>query len=146
MQQKNTYGRLKNAELKIVQGGKDDSTEKFNYITELYESKKVEIKNKDERIQFLEEEVAKLSKLTTRQVPFSQISAEARANYVNLQSLGFAYTLITDFNKMDTIPVFEVVWKKKAKNKEIKEDTEKLTEWLKLRINDQKAQVKLGQS
>ncbi|MGB5319965.1 DUF389 domain-containing protein [Eudoraea sp.] len=143
---KNTYGRLKNAELKIVQGGRDDSTEKFNYITELYESKKVEIKNKDERIQFLEEEVAKLSKLTTRQVPFSQISAEARANYVNLQSLGFAYTLITDFNKMDTIPVFEVVWKKKAKNKEIKEDTEKLTEWLKLRINDQKAQVKLGQS
>ncbi|WP_276390645.1 DUF389 domain-containing protein [Eudoraea chungangensis] len=143
---KNTYSRLKNTEMKIVQGGRDDSEEKFNYITELYESKKVEIQNKDERIRLLENEIAKLSKLTTRQVPFQQISAEAKANYENLESLGFAYTLVTDFNKMDTIPIFEVVWKKGAKKREVRKDSEKLQEWLKLRINDKKAQVKQRQS
>ncbi len=143
---KNTYGRLKNTDLKVVQGGRDDSEEKFNYISELYESKKVELKNKDERIQFLEEEVAKLSKLTTREVPFKQISREAKANYENLESIGFAYTLVTDFNKVDTIPVFEIVWKSKTKNRDIKKDSDKLREWLKVRINDSRTRVKMVKS
>jgi hypothetical protein len=141
-EQKNTFSRLKNTELKIVQGGRDDSEIKFNYINELYESKKAELLNKDERISLLESELAQMSKLTTKQIPFEQISAEAKTNYDNLDSLGFAYTITTDFTKIDTIPIFEVVWKKDTKQSDINQDTQKLSKWLKLRINDDKVRIK----
>ena len=98
--------------------------------------------NKDERINLLESEIAKLSKLTTKQIPFEQISAEAKLNYENLESLGFAYTITTDFSKIDTVPIFEVAWKKGAKRRDIEEDTEKLQNWLKLRLNDNKIRLR----
>ncbi|MFC2147644.1 DUF389 domain-containing protein [Bacteroidota bacterium] len=142
IEQKNTFSRLEDTELKIVQGGRDDSEIKFNYINELYESKKAELLNKDERINLLETELAKMSKLTTKQIPFQQISAEAKTNFENLDSLGFAYKITTDFTKIDTIPIFDVVWKKDAKRRDIKEDTQKLSKWLKLRLNDNSVQVK----
>jgi len=141
-EQKNTFSRLKKTELKIVQGGRDDSEIKFNYINELYESKKAELLNKDERISLLESELAKMSKLTTKQIPFQQISAEAKTNYNNLDSLMFAYTITTDFNKIDTIPIFEVVWKKGTKRNDINQDTQKLSQWLKLRLNDNNVRIK----
>ena len=141
-EQKNTFSRLEDTELKIVQGGRDDSEIKFNYINELYESKKAELLNKDERINLLESELANLSKLSAKQIPFRQISAEAKANFENLDSIGFAYTITTDFTKIDTIPIFEVVWKKDTKKRDIKEDTQKLNNWLKLRLNDNKVRVK----
>ena len=142
IEQKNKFSRLEDTELKIVQGGRDDSEIKFNYINELYESKKAELLNKDERINLLESELANLSKLSAKQIPFRQISAEAKANFENLDSLGFAYTITTDFTKIDTIPIFEVVWKKDTKKRDIKEDTQKLSNWLKLRLNDNKVRVK----
>jgi len=142
IEQKNTFSELVETELKIVQGGRDDSEIKFNYINELYESKKAELLNKDERIDFLETELAKMSKFSTKQIPFEQISAEAITNFENLDSLGFAYRITTDFTKIDTIPIFEVVWKKDAKQEDIKEDTQKLSKWLKLRLNDNKVRVK----
>ncbi len=142
IEQKNSFSRLEDTELRIVQGGRDDSEIKFNYINELYESKKAEVLNKDERINLLESEIAKLSKLTTKQIPFEQISAEAKLNYENLESLGFAYTITTDFSKIDTVPIFEVAWKKGAKRRDIEEDTEKLQNWLKLRLNDNKIRLR----
>jgi uncharacterized hydrophobic protein (TIGR00271 family) len=141
-EQKNTFSRLEETELKIVQGGRDDSEIKFNYINELYESKKAELLNKDERINLLESELANLSKLSAKQIPFRQISAEAKTNFENLDNLGFAYTITTDFTKIDTIPIFDVVWKKGTKQSDIKKDTQKLSNWLKLRINDEKVQIK----
>lgn len=141
-EQKNTFSRLEDTELKVVQGGRDDSEIKFNYINELYESKKAEISNKDERIKLLESELANLSKLSAKQIPFRQISAEAKTNFENLDNLGFAYTITTDFTKIDTIPIFDVVWKKGTKQSDIKKDTQKLSNWLKLRINDEKVQIK----
>ena len=140
--QKNKYSKLVDAELKVVQAGRDDSEEKFNYVSELYESKKAELVNKDERIRVLEEELATLSKLASKQIPFQEISAEAKANYENLSSLGFSYTVKTDFSKIDTIPIFEVKWKDAANKKQIETDTRKLNDWLKLRLKDGKIQIK----
>ncbi len=140
--QKNKYSKLQNTELKVVQAGRDDSEEKFNYVNELYESKKAELLNKDEKIRLLESELANLSKLKARQIPFDNISAEAKVNYNNLAAIGFSYTIKTDFNKTDTIPVFEVKWKEGTKQKEIEADTKKINDWLKLRLNNKAIQVK----
>lgn len=140
--QKSQYSRLKDAELHIIQGGKDDSQEKFNYVSELYEKNKAELLNKDEQIRLLEEEVASLTRNVGKQIPFREISAEAKANYENITGLGFSYQIRTDFNKLDTIPVFEVQWKNAVANSQKEADTKKILTWLKLRLQDSTLVIK----
>lgn len=140
--QKNEYSRLKDAEFRILQGGKDDSQEKFNYVSELYEKNKAELLNKDEQIRLLEDEVANLTKNAGKQIPFRNISAEAKANYENVAGLGFSYQIQTDFNKLDTVPVFEVKWKEGIKKNQKDIDAKKMTTWLKLRLQDSTLVVK----
>ncbi|RAJ10199.1 DUF389 domain-containing protein [Arenibacter echinorum] len=140
--QKNTFDKLKNIELKIVQGSKNQELDQMRYVSELYESKKAELLSKEQQIQVLKEEVGKMSKIVEQQIPFQEISAEAKTNYENLTSLGFSYTITTDFNKLDTIPVFNVKWKKGVPDKQIKTDSQKLTDWLRLRLKNSKIQVR----
>lgn len=136
------YPELEDVELKIIQGSKNETVDQFKYVNELYESKKAELLSKDERIKILEEDLVKLNKLKTSQIPFEDISAEAKANYGNLETLGFSYTIKTDFKKLDTIPVFEVSWNKDVKKSQIETDTKKITDWLKLRLKNTKIEVK----
>ena len=136
------YSKLGTTELKIVQGGQDDSEEKFRYVSELYESKKAELLNKDERIRLLEEELAQMSSVSRALLPFNDITAEARANYEDLQGIGFAYTLQTDFSKTDTIPVFEVRWKEDVPPARREENLKKISNWLQVRLKNNKVQVR----
>ncbi|MEQ8217209.1 MAG: DUF389 domain-containing protein [Arenibacter sp.] len=144
--QKNTFDKLRNVELKIVQGSKNLELDQMKYVSELYESKKAELLSKEQQIQVLKEEVGKMSKIVEQQIPFQDISAEAKTNYENLTSLGFSYTITTDFNTLDTIPVFSVKWKKGVPDKQIKTDSQKLTDWLRLRLKNSKIQVREEQS
>ena len=140
--QKEAYSKLKNVDLRIIQGSKNTAGDQLKYVSELYESKKAELLSKDEKIKVLEESLGKMGKLAAMQIPFPEISAEARTNYENLSSLGYSYTIITDFNKTDTIPIFEIQWAKSAKKNEIEADTKKLGEWLKLRLKNKQIQIK----
>ena len=140
--QKNQYSRLKDADLHIIQGGKDDSEEKFNYVSELYEKNKAELLNKDEQIKMLKEEVSHLSKNAEKQIPFKEISAEARANYENLAEMGFSYQISTDFKKLDTVPVFSIKWKEGIRSPQKDADAKKMLVWLKLRLQDSTLVVK----
>lgn len=140
--QKNQFSRLKNSELHIIQGGKDDSEEKFNYVSELYEKNKAELLNKDEQIRLLEAEVATLTKNAGKQIPFKEVSAEAKANYENISELGFSYQVKTDFKKLDTVPVFEVKWKEGVRSSQKEADSKKMLAWLKLRIQDSTLVIK----
>ena len=136
------FSRLGNTRLKIVQGGKGDAQQRFDYVNELYESKKTEIANKDERIRVLEEEVSNLNRRVGRQIPFRTISTEARANYENLESIGFSHKIRTNFQKLDTIAVFEVQWKKGTSKRRRRTETEKMHEWLKIRLGDNRVQIR----
>jgi hypothetical protein len=133
---------LKNSELHIIQGGKDDSEEKFNYVSELYEKNKAELLNKDEQIRLLEAEVATLTKNAGKQIPFKEVSAEAKANYENISEMGFSYQVKTDFKKLDTVPVFEVKWKEGVRSSQKEADAKKMLAWLKLRIQDSTLVIK----
>lgn len=136
--QKNKYSKLEDTDLKIVQGGRDDSEQKFNYVNELYETKKAELLDRDDRIRLLEDELANLSKLATKQIPFQDISAEAKVNYDNLVALAFSYVVSTDFSKLDTIPVFEATWKDISDINAVNQQSKKLEDWLKIRLKDNK--------
>ena len=143
--QKNEFPRLQTAELRVVQGGKDDSEEKFNYVSELYEAKKAELLTKDERIRVLEAELADLSQNVSKQIPFAEVVSEARINYENLAGLSFAYQISTDFSRMDTIPVFEVRWKENSNRSQRNADTQRLQNWLRTRLKDSTVVLRITQ-
>ncbi len=140
---KNTYTRLKDADLRVLQGGRDDSEQKFNYVNELYESKKAELLTKEERIRVLEEEVANLGKYAAQSIPFQEISAEAKINYENVVGLGFSNRIQTDFNKLDTVALFELQLKKGLTSDQRQVELKKMTSWLRVRLKDSTLQVKI---
>lgn len=140
--QMKAYSELEEAEYRVVQGAQSDSDEKLRYVSELYEAKKLELLSKDQRIQILEEELSKMSSLADGLFPFESVSAEARVNYEGLAGLGFAYTLQTDFSKTDTIPVFEARWKEEVNAQQQEEQLKKLSEWLRIRLKNERIQVR----
>ncbi|MEO1011612.1 MAG: DUF389 domain-containing protein [Bacteroidota bacterium] len=139
--QKDEFSKLKDAELRIIQGSKSDELDQLKYVNELYESQKAVLLGKDEKIQLLELEVNRLKQMSTKQIPFKEISAEAKTNYESLSAMGFSYTIQTDFKKTDTIPVFEVRWKNGISRNQKQTDTKKLTDWLRLRLKDNNIQL-----
>lgn len=134
--------RLKGSELHVIQGSKSGEADQLKYINELYESQKNQLSSKDEKIAFLESELGRLSQASSGQIPFKEISLEAKANYENLDRLGYSYLISTDFTKTDSIPVFEITWKTDAKRVQTEKDAKKLLEWLKLRLNNNNLQIK----
>ncbi|SNR81368.1 uncharacterized hydrophobic domain-containing protein [Maribacter sedimenticola] len=136
------YQQLKGIDLVVVQGSKSDEANELKYVNELYESQKSILSNKDERIKFLETELLRLNQISSNQIPFNEISLEAKTNYENLERMGYAYLISTDFNKTDSIPLFEVTWKKDANRSETVKDMTKLQEWLRLRLNNKNIQIK----
>lgn len=136
------YKQLKNCELTIVQGSRSDEANELKYVNELYESQKTILTSKDEKIQVLESELTRLNQISSNQIPFKEISLEAKTNYENLERLGYAYLISTDFTKTDSIPLFEVTWKKEANRTETVKDMNKLQNWLRLRLNNKRIQLK----
>lgn len=140
--QMNEYPKLVGTALNVVQGSKNEAAEQLKYVNELYESQKNQLSSKDEKISFLESELMRLNKGAAGQIPFQEISLEAKTNYENLSRLAYSFLISTDFAKTDTIPVFEVTWKKEAKRAQTEKDMKKLQEWLKLRLQNKDVQLK----
>ena len=136
------FDYLKECELKLVHGSQNQQIDQLKYVEELYQSQKNQLLGKNEKIRFLESEVNQMKRFKAKQIPFHDISAEAKSNYENLISLGFAHTIVTDFIKVDTIPVFEVTWKPSVKRAKTEADTKKLLNWLKIRLKDSTIQLK----
>lgn len=139
---KNTYGKLKDVELRVVQGSQDLGSDQMRYVNELYETKKAEVLSKEQQIQILKEEVEKMGKMVAQQVPFQEISSEVRINYTDVDNLGYSPTISTDFTRMDTIPIFNVRWKSGLSEEQKIKDAQRLTEWLRLRLKNPKIQVR----
>ncbi|NNC62034.1 MAG: hypothetical protein HKO11_06840, partial [Eudoraea sp.] len=92
-----------------------------------------------------EQELTELSSFARKQIPFTDISAEAQSQYDNLEKISFSYMVTTDFKSLDTIPVFEVKWKEGIQIDQLNTDLKKLNEWLKIRLKDSKVLVKVSQ-
>lgn len=139
---KNTYSRLIDTDLLVLQGGRDDSEQKFKYVNELYESKKAELLTKEERIRVLEEEVATLGRYAQNSIPFEDITAEAKVTYKNVAGIGFSNRIQTDFNKIDTIALFEVKLKEGLSDEQSTVEMKIISDWLRVRVKDSTIQVR----
>lgn len=132
--------KLSDTQLKIYQGA-DQSGElaekisgelKAGILEDLYVNNEQKLRDKETRIQFLEDEITKLK---ISEVPFQELSKEVKINYSDLNSFGYSRKLITNFDKVDTISVFEVDWSNRIGNRTRSSNEEKLAEWLKFKLN-----------
>ncbi|MFP2997771.1 DUF389 domain-containing protein [Spongiivirga sp. MCCC 1A20706] len=124
---------LSRAKLTVFQGGRDDTQERLEYITELYQDKKAQLSSKEAQIQLLEDEVAELSKLKD-EVDFNAIISEAKINYEDLQEMGYARLVKSNFSKMDTTLLFTIKWKDSMDTSKSFEAQRKLKKWLQTRL------------
>ncbi|QCW98927.1 DUF389 domain-containing protein [Aggregatimonas sangjinii] len=131
------FDRLRETKLQIIQGAQNERLDQSKYIEELYESQKANLLGKDERIRLLQSEVARLKKSVARDIPFADISKEAKANYNDLISLEYDNAVRTDFSKIDTMAIFEIKWKKGVGKNQILRDNKKIHDWLKVRLKDE---------
>ena len=93
----------------------------------------------------LEEELSRMSRFASSQIPFEDIAAEAQANYPNLKGLDYAFTLQTNFEKTDTVPVIRPLWKEETTEQLRKEDLERFMAWIQVRLKNSKIQVRSGE-
>lgn len=134
------YG-LPKSSLQIQQDDKSSLLEdEINMIKNSYLKNQNLIANKDEIIQQKEaliiEKETQLQHILKQQIPFIQISQEAKIIYNDLEKISFANKLETNFKTIDTIVVFEATWKLKNTKKE-----EQLKQWLQTRLNKTKIEV-----
>lgn len=123
-----------------VRQNKDDSDIRndLNNLRDLYaqnqkiiSSRDDNIAQKDAKIKLLETQMNAFFK---NKIPFEQISKEAKINYQDLKSLSFYKRITTDFNKIDTLVVFETAWADSMQETVLQNNLEKLKLWLKTRL------------
>ncbi len=132
--------KLEDCNLRIYQGT-DRSGElaaqisgdlKADILEELYVKNETAIRDKDERIRFLENEVARLR--INEKVTFEALSNEAKLVYPFLTSISYAETVTNNFSKIDTLPTVTVIWDKSLNRKERAESNKILAEWIKFKL------------
>ena len=119
----------------------DDETSKLlseiNLIKGSYIKNQEQMATKDELIQEKESEIkrltSELNQILQKQIPFAQISEEAKINYTGLKKINFYQLISTDFKKTDTVPVFQFTWYPTVTNTAYQEA--KLKKWLETRLN-----------
>lgn len=129
---------LKEARLIVRQGTSQagdmatiSSQVRSGILEDLYVRNQEVIEDKDARINLLENE---LLRYRQENFSFQDLSREIKINYENIQNLSFANRVTTNFSRIDTIPTFTVTWRQNVSARNKREDTEKLQNWLSLRL------------
>ena len=80
--------------------------------------------------------------MAARNVPFQDIIQEAKISYTSITGIGFSNRIQTDFNRMDTIPLFEVKLRDDLSVDQRNTELKNITDWLKVRVKDSTIQVR----
>jgi uncharacterized hydrophobic protein (TIGR00271 family) len=129
---------LLNTELKIQQGVDDsDLRHEVKNLSDLYIQNQKIISSRDETVKEKEDKIElltkQLSKYTSKEIPFIQVSQEAQINYNGLKELSYGKIVKTNFYSIDTITVFNAVWYDSIPN--TNDQSILLKKWLKTRLN-----------
>lgn len=135
----NEVSELKESKLNVFQGSDPSSSLaqsmsgeiKFGILEDLYVKNEELLKNKDNRINFLERE---LRKLKLKEIRFKTISDEVKINYNEIKNLSYSNRISTNFETIDTIPVINLSWNENYPVKDRLERLNRLEEWLKYRL------------
>ena len=116
---------------------KIDQLERTYMYTQQLLNKKEEIIVQQERE--LIELQKQLSLSEKGKVPFMQLAQEIKANYEQVTKVSYARTFVTDFERVDTIPVVYVKFAKDYYKKEA--DKKRIQNWLQLKLGKPNLEV-----
>jgi len=125
----------------IVRQGRDDgdvSTTDFVSLSDRYSRAVETLESRDTKIRSLEKQV---SDLTTGKIPFEELIEEVKINYSELNSISFSNTLTSNFETIDTIPVFTVEWNNAISRQLKNTNNEKLKNWLSFKLGKENVEV-----
>ena len=129
------YTSLANTKLSLNQSLRDNSfRDQQRYMEELRLRDSLDLLSRDQKIAYLEEKMAKLRSLEKNIIPFQEICVEAKINYENLETISYASTLRSNFNKIDTLTVFNVTWDSSISKRDRAKSMTRLYEWLKYKL------------
>jgi uncharacterized hydrophobic protein (TIGR00271 family) len=74
-------------------------------------------------------------------IPFDQIANEIKINYSNIEEIAFSRMIKTNFEVIDTIPIIYLKWNQEINNKTILKDEEKIQNWLRLKLQNEKLTI-----
>lgn len=112
---------------------------KSGILEDIYKKNETILNNKDEKIEFLQDELLKYKGDT---IPFGAIKREMTVQYPDIINMSYAKAISTDFkNKQDTINTFFMTWNPRTNEKEIAKQKVAMQNWLRVRLNDQKVEV-----
>lgn len=138
--------KLEQTHLRIYQGtdqtgeisARLSSDIKAGILEDLYVKNEQLIQNKDEKISFLENEIALMK---VQNVPFKELSEELKINYEGVETFSYSNKITTNFQKTDTLPVINIRWKKGISSNERRTDLKKIEAWLKFKLKLDTLQV-----
>ena len=129
------YPTLVGADLRVNQATFRE-VNNLEYMEELRYRDSLDLMSQQQKIMFLEDKVAQLSKLERDQIPFSEIEPEIRINFDKLKEFSYTSEIRTNFAKIDTLKVFEVKWNDSLSTTASKTaDQLRLTNFLKERLD-----------
>jgi len=124
------YPALSNTKL-VFNQNRSKNLDNLRYMSQLRYRDSLDLLSQSEKIEFLENKVAKLSKYEALQIPFEELSKEVKINYENLQNLSYSSVISSNFSKIDTTAVFTAKWKNSVAEDDINKEKDKLYRWLK---------------
>lgn len=129
------YPTLTDAKLRVIQAT-FGSGNNLEYMEELRYRDSLDLLSQQQKILFLEDKVAQLSKLERDQIPFAEIEPEIRINFNKLDQFSYTNEIRTNFTKIDTLRVFEVKWNDSLSTPESRlADQKRLSDFLKERLD-----------
>ncbi|WBL26148.1 DUF389 domain-containing protein [Zunongwangia sp. HGR-M22] len=134
----NEIEALKESQLIVHQNAEDggnldqlSSQVRSGILEDLYMKNQEVVENKDAKIRLLEDQI---KRYRTSLFDFESLSKEAQVNYSEIRNLGYSNQVITDFQKVDTIPTFTITWKDKVTATEKENSRKKFEAWLNVRL------------
>ena len=112
---------------------------KSGILEEIYKKNEILLKDKNAKIEFLENELISYKEDT---IPFTALKNEIKVQYEAVTSMTYGKTISTNFkNKQDTIATFFLKWDDSLIEEELLNNKNNVQKWLRVRLNDNKVKV-----
>lgn len=128
------YSALNNAKLEVNQAT-NRVINNLEYMEELRYRDSLDLMSQQQKIIFLEDKVAQLSKLEKDQIPFKEVYEEAQALFDKMSEFTYSNEVTTNFKTVDSLAVFTVKWNDSlATPTSIADDNLRLSKWLRKKL------------
>ena len=129
------YSELRNAELEFIQN--DISLPNSNkFVNELRKRDSMELVSKNNEINKLNQKLNDLESLSKEKLIFKSLAKEIKIIYPDLNQFEVFEIIKTDFNKIDTVLVFNLRWNDELENQEKLKLNENVRSWLKFQLEN----------